>query len=548
MGKATRYTQEMIKEYVGKGFWEDKTLSYYWDRNAEICPDKEAIVDSKTRLTWTQAKTYIDRLGLGFADLGIKRDEIIVLLLPPMVEAFLIRVACEKAGILCLPAARTFRHREVVHILNNTTPAGIVVCAEFADFDYLEMLREIRPLVHELRHIFVIDGALEEGMISIKDMMERPLERSMSVDSLKSRTFSPFETSLVVHTTGTTGLPKLVEHAMCSRLLHGRAYIEPMKLTEDDVFGMFAPVAAGPNGPVFFAAPQISAKVAILERWEPEAALRLIEREGITAGLLVPTQLITLVSHPRFKDHDLSSLRFVWTAGAPIPYHQAVEVEEKLGCPLLQHYGSVDADISTLTPLDSPKESRLLTVGKPMAGCEIRLFDENGKEVPEGEVGEVWGRGPTCGPGYYGDEESTWKSWEGGWFKMGDLAKWDAEGNLVIVGRKKDVIIRGGQNIYPAEIEDILRSHPKVKDAAIAGMPDPIMGQRCCAFVVLREGRDFAFEEMISFLSEKKFAKYKLPERLEVIDEMPMVGDMQKIDKKVLEQKIEDKLKAEGKL
>jgi non-ribosomal peptide synthetase component E (peptide arylation enzyme) len=254
-----------------------------------------------------------------------------------------------------------------------------------------------------------------------------------------------------------------------------------------------------------------------------------------------------MVQHPNFPSYDTSSLKVVWTGGAPIAYNQAIEVEEKLGCPLLQHYGNIDADVNTINSPDDPQEERLLTVGKPMAATEIRLMDEEGHEVSRGEVGEVWGRGPACAPGYFGDEEATWDAWEGGWFKMGDLAKWDDAGNLLIVGRKTDMIIRGAQNIYPAEVEDTLRTHPDVVDAAIVGMPDPIMGQRCCAYVTLKPGKAFSFEEMVSFLKEKRFAPYKLPERLEIVDDLPRVGDQQKVDKKALEQRIRQRLKEEGK-
>jgi non-ribosomal peptide synthetase component E (peptide arylation enzyme) len=382
----------------------------------------------------------------------------------------------------------------------------------------------------------------------MNEMLRRPVEEKYAPDFLDQRKLSTFETSLVPHTTGTTGMPKLVATAMCAQLWRGRSYLPLLKFTTDDIFGIFAPVSAGPNGPAFFTAPQIAAKVVLLEKWDVEGALKLIEKEKITAGLLVPTMLVQMVQHPKFGSYDLSSLRLVWTAGAPLPYHQAVEVEEKFGCPLIQHYGAVDSDISIISPVDDLREVRRMTVGKPMGATEVRLVDENGRDVPKGEVGEVWGRGPTCTPGYFLDDEATRKAWQGGWFRMEDLAKWDDKGNLVIVGRIKDLIIRGGQNIYPAEVEDMLRTHPSVADTAIVGMPDPVMGQRCCAYVVLRPGQALAFDDMISFLKEKKFAPYRLPERLEIIESLPRVGDQQKVDKKVLEKQITAKLQGEGKI
>jgi acyl-CoA synthetase (AMP-forming)/AMP-acid ligase II len=150
--------------------------------------------------------------------------------------------------------------------------------------------------------------------------------------------------------------------------------------------------------------------------------------------------------------------------------------------------------------------------------------------------------------GYFRDDVATKKAWKGGWFRMGDLAKWDDNGNLVIVGRKKDLIIRGGQNIYPADVEATLKTHPSIADAVIVGMPDPVMGQRCCAYIVTEQGRELSFEEMVAFLKEKKFAPYRLPERLEIIESLPRVGEQQKVDKKLLEQRIAEALKKEGKI
>jgi len=236
------------------------------------------------------------------------------------------------------------------------------------------------------------------------------------------------------------------------------------------------------------------------------------------------------------------------SAGADIPYTMAMRIEEKMGCCIVNDYGAYDIGNVSQATIDDPPEVRLLTVGKPHPGLEVKLVDDAGKEVPEGEAGEVMIRGPSCQSGFYLDPEATWATWtRDGWGRTGDLAKWDEQGNLVIVGRKKEVIIRGGQNIYPKEIEDLLMQHPGVLNAVIISMPDPEMGERCCAYVMPKSGEKFTFEEMTAFLKEKRIASYKLPERLEVIDSMPMVGN-QKVDKQYLYQDIMQKLKKENKI
>ncbi|MFQ5827322.1 MAG: class I adenylate-forming enzyme family protein, partial [Dehalococcoidia bacterium] len=272
-----------------------------------------------------------------------------------------------------------------------------------------------------------------------------------------------------------------------------------------------------------------------------------VQEERVTVAALVPTQLMMMVRHPDFEKYDLSSLRVVVSTGAALAYQDGVEAEERLGVPVVQAYGSTDSGNGGFADMDENREERLLTVGKVLPGIERKLVDDEGKEVPQGEVGEVWLRSPAAGSGYYRDIETTRQAWtEDGWFKMGDLGRINRQGNLVLVGRKKDMIIRGGQNIYPAEVENLLMSHPNVYQAAIVGMPDPLLGEKCCAYVVPRPGQEFTFDEMVAFLRTKDLAPYKLPERLESLAELPMVAEGQKVDKNALHKDIEAKLKAEG--
>jgi non-ribosomal peptide synthetase component E (peptide arylation enzyme) len=215
---------------------------------------------------------------------------------------------------------------------------------------------------------------------------------------------------------------------------------------------------------------------------------------------------------------------------------------------VVNDYGGVDFGGIICCGVDDPPDVRLLTVGKPRAWTEIKQVNDPGQEVPKPREGKIWGRGPSCSSGYYKDAEATWKSWTmDGWFNTGDLGKFDEQGNLVIVGREKDVIIRGGWNIYPKEIENILLTYPKVQDIAVIGMPDLVMGERLCAYIVPKAEQELTLEEIVSFLRQKGTPSYKLPERIELVDSLPMVADGQKVDKKLLRQDIDQKLKAERK-
>jgi len=547
MSKPTRHTAELIAEYIEKGYWELVSLSEVWERNAKDYPQREAIVDSRTRLTWGEAKRWIDRIALGFIERGIKRDELVVVQLVNSVELCLTRVACEKAGILCLPVLRTLRERDMEYILRDTGAVAVVIPDEFRDFNYIKMIEELRRQLPQLREVFVVGKEIPHWAVSFREIIQQPLEDKYPADYLETVRYKPTEVSLINLTTGTTGFPKFAEYPACARLTFGKGVIDALHLTNDDVLAALSPAPGGPNVPVYFAAPRVAAKVVFLERFEAEETLKLLQREQVTIACGVPAQMALLLQHPDLDHYNLSSVRAWWCTGAGLPYRVGKEFEDRTGVKVVNDYGGVDFGGLVACGVDDPPDIRLLTVGKPRAWTEIKLIDDAGQGVPEGGVGKIWGRGPACSSGYYKDPEATWQSWtKDGWFNTGDLGKFDEQGNLVIVGREKDIIIRGGWNIYPKEIETILLTHPKVQDVAIVGMPDPVMGEEPCAYVVPKPAQGFTMEEMVSFLQQEDIPSYKLPERLEILDKLPMVADGQKVDKKLLRQNINQKLKAEG--
>jgi len=547
MGKVFRYTDEMIEEYVKAGYWTKELTVDFWDRNALLYPEKEAIVDSKCRLTWSQAKQKIDTLALNLINLGFKKDDVILVQLYNSVELTLIRLACEKAGILLAIVPYTFRHAEIESVLKYVCVKGVVIPYEFRSVNYFEMYKEINSHVKGLEYIFIVGDKIPENTISLQEMMENKPKTPAEESLLDKRKFGPFEFQEIMVTSGTTGLPKCVEWTGCARLCQARHYIKRLNLTEEDVIAAFAPSIGGSTECIVHrAAPQVAAKIVMLERFTPEKACEMIEKEKITVVGIVPTMLIRLLEYPKLKEHNLTSLRVMVTSTAPLPPYVAKKAEEKLGCIIVQGYGSMDSGGITISGIEDSPEVRWFTVGKPFPGVEVKLINEEGKEVPTNEVGIVTVRGPTCVGGYYNDPESTRKAWEGGRFKMGDLGMFDVEGNLKLVGRTSDVIIRGGQNIYPKEIEDILFQHEKIADVAIVRMPDPEMGEKACAFVVVKPGEVFTFEEMVSFLKQKRIAPFKIPERLEIVESLPLTPGENKVNKRLLEEMIVEKLKKEG--
>jgi non-ribosomal peptide synthetase component E (peptide arylation enzyme) len=551
--KPIRYDRKEIKKNLKEGYWGKTILSDYWDRNAKQWPNKEALVDSiGSRLTWAEAKQRIDRIAFALVkDLKLERDARLMVQLPNCVEQVLVRLACEKAGVLSIPEMTTFRHSEIKEIASLTQAVGIVIPKEYRKFDHYQMVKELQGDWPSLRYIIVSGEDVPEDCISLKEIMEHPYEKEYDLSELEARKLDAIEeVGFLVTSTGTTGLPKLIEHRIAAReVWTAKAHIRNWQLGPDDCVLAIAPLAGAAGGtPVYVTAPVAGAKIALEYLYREEGTLEFMEKEKVTVIALVPTQLAWLLQLPLHK-YGLSSLRIIKTAGGYLPPPLAKEAEEKFHCPILGTYGTQDTGSISGVPITATEEQRYTTVGRLHPGIEIKILDDEGKEVKPGEVGTLWFKGPGNAIGYYRDIEKTLTEAfdKDGYATPGDLIMMAEDGYLKIMGRKKDIIIRGGQNIYPKEIEDYLLAHRKVTNAAVVPMPDPIMGERACAFVTVKKGEKFTFDEMVEYLKSKKIAMFKIPERLEVVETIPIVGDSGKIDKKVMAKTIADKLKAEGK-
>jgi len=553
--KPVRYDAKEIERNVKEGYWERKILPDYWEENTKRWPDKEALVDLRgNRLTWSECVQKVNRIALALVkELKLNKDDRLMILMPNMFEQVLVRLACEKAGVLSIPEMYTFRESELKWIGSQTRAVGIVIPKEYRKFDYCQMVKGLQADLPDLKHIIVAGDDVPRDCISLKEMMEHPYEAEYDLKELDARRVDPInEVGFLVTTTGTTGMPKIIEHRIAAReIWTAKAHIRNWKLGPEDVVIALAPISGAAGGtPAYVTAPIAGAKIVLdYEARGDESILGFMEQEKATVIALVPTQLARLVRLPLDK-YDLSSLRFIKTAGGYLPPPLAQEAEEKFKCPILGTFGSQDQGSVSGVPLSASEEERYTTVGKVHPGVELKILDDEGKEVKEpGEAGTIWFRGPGNAIGYYRDIKKTLSEAfdKDGWATTGDLVTLTEEGYLKIVGRKKDIIIRGGQNIYPKEIEDYLIAHPKVSEAAVVPMPDPEMGERACAYVTLKKGEEFTFEEMFNYLKSKKMAMFKLPERLEIIGEMPLAGGS-KIDKKLLTKWVTEKLKAEGKM
>ncbi len=489
----------MIDEYTRDGYWTDETFYDFYERNAREFGDREALVDSKYRLTWSQAKRLVDGIAQSWVKMGIPKDARIIIQSPNSVYGFLARVASERAGLISLTVYPYLRERELEHFVEKTQAEAVIICYIYRNFNYLEMYKGLQARFPFLKHIFLFEETVPAeapaNTYSLVKLAEESLTQPVDEALLKSRRFeAKGDIGLLTSTTGTTGLPKLVEWPLAPRVCTSKGRVG-------------------------------------------------IWKEKATAIGVVPTHLVRMLEVDTSK-YDLSSLRFIRSAGGYLSPQVAEEAEKAFGASITSDLGTQDVGSVSGCSVEDSKDLRRRTVGRMLPGNRVILKDEQGNPVPDGEPGILWFRGPHAPAGYYRDPELTATVFDkDGWTTTGDIVKFD-QGCLWILGRAKDMIIRGGQNIYPAEIEGLLNGHPSVASVAIVGYPDREMGERACAYVVLKAGQTLTFEEMKTFLKEKKISAYKLPERLEIVAALPTVGDSGKIDKKVLKTQIEELVKA----
>jgi non-ribosomal peptide synthetase component E (peptide arylation enzyme) len=446
----------------------------------------------------------------------------------------------------------TFRQTELLDIATRTGAVGIVIPRQYRKFDHYEMAKDLQNDLPHLKHIVLIGDDVPADCISLQKIMDHPYEEEYDPIELIARKVDAVEeVGFLVTTTGTTGLPKLIEHRIAARdIWTAKAHVRNWELGPDDCVLAIAPLAGAAGGtPTYVTAPVAGAKVALEYQYKGEETLAFMEKERVTLIALVPTQLARLLELPVDK-YDLSSLRIIKTAGGYLPPPLAKKAEAAFACPILGTYGTQDTGSISGVPITATDEQRYTTVGRLHPGIETKILDDAGKQVEPGGVGTLWFKGPGNSIGYYKDLEKTMNEAfdQEGFATPGDLVTLSDDGYLKIMGRKKNIIIRGGQNIYPREIEDYLLTHPNVTNVAVVPMPDPTMGERACAFVTLKEGETLTFDEMIDFLKTKKIAPFKLPERLEVLEALPLVGESGKIDNKAMVKMITEKLKEEGKI
>jgi acyl-CoA synthetase (AMP-forming)/AMP-acid ligase II len=518
-----------IAEFTKAGYWRNTTSNDALEHCAAMRPDKIAIVDPRIRLTYRDYENRAKRLASHFVKLGLTSDDVIAIQLPNWSEFAVAINAAMLVGIPFCQFHSDFRHREVEFVLRFTDASAIIVPKEFRRFDHVAMIEELRPKLPKLKHILVVGDDVPDDYFNVRAFLEGA---PTPIDEKALRERRPHANALqrTAFTSGTTGDPKAVLHIhntsnyMCWVLNEGQ------RITSDSVLLTFLP--AGLNWGLGCVCQALFAECTLVlqDVFRAEETLAVIEREKVTHFCCAPAHLVALLNVPAFGKYDLSSLKMAMTGGASCPIEVIREVQQRLPGKLLEMYGMLEVGSQSQTTYEEDPEAVCGLVGKEQPGMQLKAIDADGKDCPPGVPGEVLTRGPSVMVGYYNNPDANKRAFSGdGWFHTGDVGIFDERGYLKIVGRTKEMIIRGGANIYPREIEESLYEHPKVRDAAVVGLPDARLGERVCACIVPRDGETVTFEEMVEFL-RRRVATYKLPEQLVILTDLPRTptGKVQK--------------------
>ena len=532
---------ELRVRWVTEGHCPGVDLMTLFSQQVERHPGKAAVVDDDGAATYAELAAEARRIGAYLHQAGIGPGDVVAIQFPNRHQACAADLAVSSVGAICLAYPILYRHNEVRSLLSRSRARACLFAGRFRGFDFAGMMADLRPELTALRHLAVL-GEPTSGCDSLDDVLAGPDPGRPPLVPV-----SASDPARIVVTSGTEGSPKMVLYSHDAVGGGIANVLEAIRVDDDTRFLLLPPLSTGFGALGTYAAlGRFGVTLVVTSVFDPAAVFKLIERERITHLFGVPTMLAMMLD-AKPTGVDLSSLRAVGSFGAAMSEDRVRRTIDVFGARFINGYGCSDGALC-MTGWDDPAEKIAVTVGRPSpALSEIRILDEAGSDRPAGEVGEICARGPMSPLRYFNspDLDDRYR-FDGGWVRTGDLGAIDADGYLRIAGRKKDIIIRAGFNISPAETEAALLTHPAVAEAACVAMPDPRLGERMCAFLVLREGK--ALPDLAAIqrhLTEAGLARIKHPERLEPIDAMPL-NPTGKILKRVLRERIAELFHAEA--
>jgi len=521
------FPPEFARRYRDKGYWQDKSLAQEFAVCFSKYQDRLFLIDREKRYTYAQLDAATDNLALNLLELGLKPLDRVVPALPNCAEFVLLYFALQKIGAIPIAALVTHRFAEINQFVQLSGAAMCAYPERQGDFEFEPMIRRVKAGNPSLR--------LCLSLPALRDFIDKKSSRDKN--QLHNLKIDPTDPCIFQLSGGTTGIPKLIPRTHNDYAYNSKTAAPVCGVTRDSVLLVALPIAH--NLPL--ACPGIQGylfqggKVVLSPTTRPEDVFSLIEKNRVTHLKVVPALLIRLINDPSIGRFDLSSLKVIQSGGQRMQPEVRMKTRSLIPNAFVQENFGMSEGMIFFVRREDPEEVKLETCGRPISpDDEVRLVDDEGREVPDGEVGELTCRGPYTLRGYYGVPEYNAKQFTpDGFYCSGDLMRRHPSGNYVVEGRKKDLINRGGEKISAEEIENLILSHPAVQNVACVPVPDPNLGEKMCACVVLKKNQRLELPELVEFLKGKEIAKFKLPERMLIVDDFP-VSTFGKVSKKAL--------------
>lgn len=539
------FPPEDAARYRAKGYWQDRTLAQEFDAVFKRYAQRVALIDGDKSFTYAELDQVTTNLALNLLELGLRPLDRVVPTLPNVHEFVILYFALQKIGAIPIAALVTHRYAEISQFVQLSGATTCVYPETAGDFAFAPVIHRVQQENASLKFRLVL-GEAGPGEHSLRELISRPAQ--LPASRLAELQFAPTDPCIFQLSGGTTGIPKLIPRTHNDYAYNSKAAAEVTQLSQDSTLLLVLPIAH--NLPL--ACPGIQGfmfkggKVVVHANTRPTEMFALIQKHRVTHLKVVPALLIRLINDPSVEDFDLSSLQLIQSGGQ----RMQPEVRSKTralipGVFVQENFGMSEGTLMFVRAGD-PEEVKLETCGRPVCpDDEVLLLDDEGREVPDGEVGEFTVRGPYTLRGYFGVPEYNARQFTPeGFYRSGDLMRKHPSGNYIVEGRKKDLINRGGEKISAEEVENLILMHPAVQNVACVPMPDAAMGEKMCAFVILKPNAQLQLGELVAFLLTKEIAKFKLPERLERLTEFP-VSTFGKVSKKALGEQIARQLDIE---
>jgi len=538
------WPEDLAAAYRRAGYWEDRTLGDHILDSVDQHPDKVALVSGDVRMTYAELADRMDAGAERLLALGLRPDDRVLVQLPNDWPFIVFTLACFRSGIIPVLALPAHRQHELTHLAAHSEAVALVVPDQIKGFDHHALADEISAVTPSIRWVLV-SGSPRGDALDL-DALLAPADEPGARGRMDARAPHPDAPACFLLSGGTTGLPKLITRTHNDYAYNVKATSAASGLDEHTVY--LGTLPASHNFPL--ACPGVlgtflaGGTAVMLPSPEPVRGFETIRREGVTIASAVPAVAQRWIEHQReVGGDDLATLEVLQVGGSRMPDEMAARVRPELGATLQQVFGMAEGLIN-MTRLDDPDEIIHHTQGRPVSpGDEIRIVDDEGRDVPDGEPGLILTRGPYTPQGYFLAPEHNARSFVDGWYSSGDIVSRRPDGYLVVHGRDKDIINRGGEKISAEEVENIVYRLDAVDLVAAVSMPDPSLGERLCLCAVLKPGAELSLDTVREFMIGEGLAAFKLPERLEILPDIPLTK-VGKIDKRALREDVAARLAA----